>query len=44
MEMSQPGQATTQHLIDLLDLLKNENTYICVCGLKDMETGVLEVL
>lgn len=33
-----------ERLTDLLDLLKNDDTYIYVCGLKGMETGVLEVL
>ena len=33
-----------ERIVDLLELLKNENTYIYVCGLKGMEAGVLEVL
>lgn len=33
-----------ERLVDLLELLKDEETYIYVCGLKGMETGVLEVL
>ncbi|MGX9936517.1 benzoyl-CoA 2,3-epoxidase subunit BoxA [Advenella kashmirensis] len=33
-----------ERLTDLLELLKNEETYIYVCGLKGMEAGVLEVL
>ncbi len=30
--------------VDLLDLLRNDDTYIYVCGVKGMEAGVLEVL
>jgi len=33
-----------ERLSDLLALLKDEDTYIYVCGLKGMESGVLEVL
>lgn len=33
-----------ERIVDLLELLKNEDTYIYVCGLKGMEAGVLEVL
>jgi len=33
-----------ERLPDLLALLQNEDTYIYVCGVKGMESGVLEVL
>ena len=33
-----------ERVADIASLLKDKNTYIYVCGLKGMETGVLEVL
>jgi benzoyl-CoA 2,3-epoxidase subunit A len=33
-----------QRAADVAALLKDDNTYIYVCGLKGMETGVIEAL